>query len=188
MSAVVEDIPVFGFVVYDMSGPPPWPLLRTGMCPADILGMQGGPGDGVLAVAEDVIDAISDVTHQVDVGGLIVTAPPALPPSAEELALRARQETAITARQFFIALASPPWSYITPDEAIAAATHGTMPAAVEAAIAGFDPAAQIAARVTWARPDAGRVARLDPLVTALGVSQGASDAELDDFFAFAARL
>lgn len=97
-----------------------------------------------------------------------------------------RRSMEISPRQLFIALASEPWSYITPEEAIAAATAGTMPAAVEAAMAGFDAAAQLAARVTWARMQV--VLRLDPLVTALGASQGASDAELDDFFAFASGL
>lgn len=180
----MSEIPTVCFLVFDASGPAPWPILRKGMCQADIMSMQGGPDDGVIVIDEATYDAISDLTHRVAEGGTIVAAPPALPPIADPDAHRRGME--ITPRQLFIALASPPWSYITADEAVAAAMTGTMPAAVEAAIAGFDAAAQLAARVTWARMQV--VLRLDPLVAALGASQGASDAELDDFFAYAATL
>lgn len=117
------------------------------------------------------------------IGGVLVA--PAAPDAAAALAA-ARAAMAITPRQLFIALASPPWSFITAEEAVAAATVGAMPAAVEAAIAGASPGEQMAARVTWARMQT--VERLDPLVAALATIEGATAEEIDAFFAFAAAI
>lgn len=93
----------------------------------------------------------------------------------------------ITPRQLFIALASPPWNFISTAEAVAAAATGAMPANVEAAIASLDQHSQLAARVTWARMQ--EVRRTDPLVTLLaGTQPGLTDEILDQFFAFARNL
>lgn len=113
------------------------------------------------------------------VGG-VVAAPAAVDPAA------ARATMTVTPRQLFIALASPPWSFITPAEAVAAAMTGEMPAAIETAMAGLSPVEQMAARVTFARMQT--VERLDPLVILLAAVAGASAEDMDQFFSFAGSL
>lgn len=98
-----------------------------------------------------------------------------------------RAAISITPRQLFIALASPPWNFITAEEAVAAAATGALPANVETAIASLDPASELAARVTWARMQ--EVRRTDPLVALLATTQpNLTDELLDQFFAFASTL
>lgn len=98
-----------------------------------------------------------------------------------------RAVMSITPRQLFIALASPPWNFITAEEAVSAAATGALPANVETAIAALDPASEMAARVTWARMQ--EVRRTDPLVALMAATQpGLTDDTLDDFFAFARNL
>lgn len=109
----------------------------------------------------------------------------AIVPAAEAvIAEAARVGMSISPRQLFIALAAR--GLITETEAVAAATVGAMPAAIEAAIAGLEPIERMAARVTWARMQT--VQRLDPLVGTVGASQGLSPAQIDDIFAFAATI
>jgi hypothetical protein len=100
-----------------------------------------------------------------------------VPPDPERLAAR-RAAMQMTPRQLFIGLATA--GFITQAEAIAAAAGGSMPAAVEAAIAPMPPEAQFAARITWARMTL--VNRTDPLVALLAAHQGLGVAELDAFF------
>lgn len=110
----------------------------------------------------------------------VVVAPAAPDPAV------ARAAMIVTRRQLLIALASPPWSFISAEEAIAAATIGAMPAAVEAAIADLPAAEAMAARVTWATMT--QVERLDPLVDLLAATQGASPEAIDAFFMAAASI
>lgn len=106
-------------------------------------------------------------------GGAWVHVPPAPPDlSAERWRMR------LSRRQLLIGLAAGSW--ITEAEAIAAATTGAMPAAIEAAIAGLPVADQVAARITWAAMTEAR--RLDPLVELLAAAQGVDDDVVDQLF------
>lgn len=91
---------------------------------------------------------------------------------------RQRADMRLSRRQLLIGLAAMGW--VTEAEAVAAATTGATPAAVEAAIAGLAPADQVAARITWAAMSEAQ--RLDPLVALLATAQGVDDAEVDAFF------
>lgn len=104
------------------------------------------------------------------------------------VALAARRAAmTITPRQLFIALAAPPFSFITSEEAVAAATTGVMPAAVDAAVSSLPSAQETAARITWARMQ--EVRRTDPMVELLAATQpGTTEEMLDAFFTFAAEL
>jgi hypothetical protein len=89
-----------------------------------------------------------------------------------------RAEMQLTPRQLFIGLAAA--GLVTDDEAIASAALGTLPAAVEAVVAGLSPAEQTAARITWARM--GVVERTDPLVALLAAQAGKTAEDVDAFF------
>ena len=89
-----------------------------------------------------------------------------------------RQTMFLTPRQLFIGLVTE--GFITPEEGIAAAATGALPAAVEAAIGGIPAPQQVAARITWARM--GTVMRTDPLVNLLGAAEGVGPEALDAFF------
>lgn len=112
-----------------------------------------------------------------------------VPLSAEEEAARlAEQEIAanvplpvpaeISPRQLLIGLADKGW--ITPEEALAAATNGAPPAVIDALFSSFPPEQELAARITWARMTT--VTRSDPLVPAFAATKGQSEADVDDFF------
>jgi hypothetical protein len=96
----------------------------------------------------------------------------------------ARARMRITRRQMILALVAVEW--ITPEEALAAATSGAAPAALEALLAGMPAAEALAARITWAAMT--EADRAHPLVAALGAARELTDAEIDAFFAFAATL
>lgn len=84
----------------------------------------------------------------------------------------------LTARQLFIGMHLS--GFISAEEAIAAATVGAMPAAVEAIVAALPEADQVVARITWARMT--RVRRADPLVDLLAAAAGQSGDAIDTFF------
>jgi hypothetical protein len=96
----------------------------------------------------------------------------------------ARARMRISRRQMLLALAAVEW--ITAEEALAAATTGAAPAALEALLAGMPPADALAARITWAAMT--EADRSHPLVAALGAARELTDAQIDAFFAFAATL
>lgn len=89
-----------------------------------------------------------------------------------------RSKLSITPRQLFIGMVRA--GFCTAEEGVAAATAGTMPAAVEAAISVLSAEDQIAARITWARMQT--VERLDPMVSLLAAAVGISAEDVDAFF------
>lgn len=101
-------------------------------------------------------------------------APPAPPPPPLTL----------TARQFLIGLASA--GFITPAEALAAATVGTVPAAIDAVFGQMAPADALAARITWAKMTT--VSRNHPLVEAAAAAAGRTADDIDLFFAQAVQI
>lgn len=109
--------------------------------------------------------------------GWIVPAPPLPDPAPARV-------SQISPRQMILGLYGQ--GFITADEALAAATSGAVPAAVDAVISALPAHAEVAARVTWARMSV--VLRDDPLVGLLAASQGLSSAEVDAFFAACAAL
>ena len=84
----------------------------------------------------------------------------------------------ISPRQLLIGLAAKGW--ITPEEALAAATAGTPPAVIEGVFTSLPAEQQLAARITWARMTT--VLRTDPLVPLLAATKGQSNADVDEFF------
>jgi hypothetical protein len=102
------------------------------------------------------------------VAALVDAPAPALPPVPAE----------ISPRQLLIGLAAKGW--ITPEEALAAATAGTPPAVIEGVFASLPADQQLAARITWARMTT--VLRTDALVPLLAATKGQSEADVDAFF------
>ncbi|MES2712966.1 MAG: hypothetical protein V4653_15395 [Pseudomonadota bacterium] len=90
----------------------------------------------------------------------------------------------ISARQMLLGLAG--MGMITEAEALAAATVGAVPEAIEFIFATLPAVEQFGARVTWARMS--EVERAHPLVAMLGAAQGLSSKDLDAFFVTAAAL
>lgn len=90
----------------------------------------------------------------------------------------------ITATQFFIMAGAT--GLITQQEAIAAASSGAIPAAIEAIFSGLPTEAQFAARVRWARMTI--LERHEPLIQLAAGALGLSEAQVDDFFIEAATL
>lgn len=123
---------------------------------AAIEGASGIPGEVFAAAAATAQDAQDEAT---------------------ELAA-ARAKMRMSRRQLLIGLRERGW--ISEAEAIAAATTGAMPAAVEAAIGALDADARVRARITWAAMSEAQ--RIDPLVGLLAAVQGVTDAEIDTFF------
>ena len=95
-----------------------------------------------------------------------------------------RAEMRLSPRQLFIGMAQA--GFISPDEALAAACSGAIPAAVEQALGGLREAEQLAARITWARMTT--IERLDPLVDLLAAATGRSPLEVDAFFEACSQL
>ena len=90
----------------------------------------------------------------------------------------------ISRRQLLLAMAGT--RLITPEEALAAATAGAVPAAIDTVFAALPPAEALAARVTWATMS---VAERDhPLIIALITAGLAAPAEVDALFIQAAAL
>lgn len=90
----------------------------------------------------------------------------------------------ITRRQLLLGLAGA--GLIAPEEALAAATAGAVPAAIDTVFAALPPAEALAARVTWATMS---VAERDhPLIIALITAGLAAPAEVDALFIQAAAL
>ncbi len=102
---------------------------------------------------------------------------------AAKLAAR-RAEMRLSPRQLFIGMARA--GFISPDEAVAAACSGALPAAVEQALASLSIEDQMAARITWARMSV--IERIDPLVDLLATATGRSPTEVDAFFEACSQL
>ena len=90
----------------------------------------------------------------------------------------------VSDRQFFQALALA--GTITQDEALAAVMTGTLPARMEAAVAGLPDAQQFAARMLLS--GATTFERGHPMVARLGAALGYDDAALDALWREAASL
>lgn len=90
----------------------------------------------------------------------------------------------ITPRQLFMALVLN--EIITPEEAIAAATVGAMPAIMEGIVSLLPEEQRPLVRITWARMT--EVDRNNPLVDALAAAQGHTSQDTDNLFRFAATL
>lgn len=107
--------------------------------------------------------------------------------AAEEAAQAARPRpvpAVISRRQMLLALAAG--GIITPAEALAAATVGTAPAAIDAVFARLPPSDALAARITFATMS--EVERAHPLIGAM-IGAGLVAAEqADDLFRLAATL
>jgi len=113
----------------------------------------------------------------------------------EEIAAREAEELAwanqpapvpasVSRRQLLLALTQ--MQLITGEEALAAATTGAVPAAVQAVFDNMEPADKLAAQITWASMSVAE--RDNPLVAALAAANGMTSAEVDDFFRLAAGL
>lgn len=90
----------------------------------------------------------------------------------------------ITRRQLLLGLAGA--GLITPEEALAAATSGAVPAAIDAVFAQLPPAEALGARITWATMS---VAERDhPLIGAVAAEIDLDEAALDALFLAAAQL
>lgn len=81
----------------------------------------------------------------------------------------------LSRRQLLLGLAAE--GFITPQEALAAAQSGAVPAAVDAIFAQLPQAEQLGARITWAAMS--QAERGNPLVGLMAAAQGVSPAALD---------
>jgi hypothetical protein len=110
-----------------------------------------------------------------EAGALVAYDPPPPPPVVPR---------SITRRQLLLALASA--GLITSVEALAAATTGAVPAAIDAVFVALPEAEALGARITWATMS---VAERDhPLIGALIAAELATPAEVDALFTAAATL
>jgi len=105
-----------------------------------------------------------------------VFAPPPAPPRIVP--------ATISRRQLLLALAAI--GRITDEEALAAATIGTVPAEIDAVFAGLPAEKAVAARITWATM--GVVERAHPLLLAMIDAELMTAAEVDDLFLAAAAI
>lgn len=96
----------------------------------------------------------------------------------------ARVPASVSPRQFLIAMKNE--GVITDTEALAAATAGTVPAAIDAIFAALPADDALDARITWAKMSS--VDRANPLFGAVFTALGRSNAEVDDFFRAAAAI
>ena len=92
----------------------------------------------------------------------------------------------ISDRQFFQALASPPYGIITTQEALDAVKTGEIPSVMQAVIDGMPAEQQFAATMVLAGGT--EFVRDNPLVNIFGQSQGMDADAIDDFWRFAAGL
>lgn len=144
----------------------------------------------------DASGAISDKIIRRDIDGALIPADPAnvdwqrykewlasgnVPEVATAPATLAPE---ISDRQFFQALANT--GTITQSEAPAAVMTGTLPARIEAAVAGLPDAQQFAARMLLS--GATTFERGHPMVARLGAALGYDDAALDALWREAASL
>ena len=90
----------------------------------------------------------------------------------------------ITRLQFLLQAATA--SYITQDEALAAATTGAVPALITAVINALPSGQQFAAKVKWAAMTI--VERNDPLAGAIAMALSLTSAQVDAFFISAGGL
>ena len=124
---------------------------------------------------EDVGKAIYAAAAKGEVGEYVP--PPDPDPSVPEL---------ISDRQFFQALAEPPYEIITKEEALAAVKTGEIPAAMAAIISQLPDAAQFGA--TMLVSGATTFRRDHSLTGVVGTAFGWSDAQIDAFFIAADAL
>jgi hypothetical protein len=92
--------------------------------------------------------------------------------------------TSISRRQFLLALMGA--GFISPSEAISAATSGALPAAVSALFSDLPPTEATGAIITWASMTTAE--RGDPLIQMLVNAGLATAAEVDDLFRVGATL
>lgn len=90
----------------------------------------------------------------------------------------------ISRRQLLLALVAG--EVITPTEALAAATTGAVPAAIDAVFAGLPEGDALAARITWATTTV--VERGHPLIAAMIAAELVTAEQADALFVLAATL
>jgi|GEM_PF-2975182 len=149
--------------------------LATGFYHRDVHG-DAIPEGAIPISAETHATWIQDTARQRWTGeGLEPYDPPPPPPALPR---------SITRRQLLLALTGA--GLITPEEALAAATSGAVPAAIDAVFAQLPPAEALGARITWATMS---VAERDhPLIGALIAAELATAEQVDALFATAAQL
>lgn len=130
------------------------------------------PGPGLqMTLIEPGWGVVEGRLVQLPAAGSAPDAPPPVPAS-------------VTPRQLLLGLVED--GFITQDEALAAATTGAVPTAIEAVLAGMSGPQAFEARITWAKMTVAE--RADPLVAALGESRNMDAAALDDFFRLCATF
>lgn len=107
----------------------------------------------------------------------LAAAPPPPAPTEEEILEALRADMRLSFAQLLIGLVAEQWITQAEGETWLA---GSLPAAMEGAIATLPYEAQFPARVRALRPS--EVLRLDPLVNGMAAAQGVSPAQLDAFF------
>lgn len=130
--------------------------------------------DGVGA-SNEVIGDISQFQSLIDAWNTINDAPPE--PTLITI-------TQITRRQMILMLVQ--LGLITSEEALAAATNGTMPAIVSDFVSALPLEQRVPAEITWASMSV--CMRDDPMLTALAVSSGLTEEQTDGYFNMAAAL
>ena len=125
-----------------------------------VVQVQSDPGGGFIAAPDYVVPG-----YLYD-GGFRTPPEPAPP-----------VPVSITPRQLWLGLLAD--GYITETEA-EAASLGTLPAALDAAIAGLPAAERAAARISLRTMQEAR--RDDPLTDMLAATRGLTDADVDDAF------
>lgn len=133
---------------------------------------HGIPG-GAMPISEALWEAwIVDTQGQrwdAEQGRLVPYTPPPAPPTVPR---------AISRRQLLLALRAA--GRITSAEALAAATTGAVPAAIDVVFDGLPEADALAARITWATMSIAE--REHPLIAALITAGLATSAEVDAMF------
>lgn len=123
-----------------------------------------------------VITDISPFQPIIDLWTAANSAPPPPPPPVKIKAITRRQLLLILLQQ----------NLITPDEAVAAAATGAMPAMVAGYVNSLPVDQQVPAQITWAAMSV--CDRADPMLAALAALQNYTSDQLDALFATASRL
>lgn len=139
----------------------PYPVL-----PADLINIEDSDHASLMAAqaaGQIIVPGTDGVPVAID------------PPSPDIADLRGGMRLSFA--QLLIGLVGEGWITAADGDAWLA---GTLPAPVTALIATLPQAAQFPARARALRPS--EVLRTDPLVAALALAQGKTDAKLDEFF------
>lgn len=128
---------------------------------------------------DDVMDYGVELFNNASNGDYGIVAPYVAPPAPP-----IPVPSEISARQFLIAAGVN--GIISQDEAVEAATAGTVPPAIQAVFDTLSGDEKFAAQITWAKMTT--IPRADPLVTAVGAAFSMTSDQLDAFYIQAATL